>query len=149
MSLASYELPTKKIDLTDGVYFTVRGLSLPDISKIVEAHEPIVTELFSKYAGSVNDESLENISMLGNTLMESAPILVSHIIAIAADEPGEADKIAQLPFPTQMEALEAIGSLTFIGSGGVKKTVAMVAKIVRGMTDLAVASRSSVASSMA
>lgn len=148
MSLKGYQLPTKTIVLPGEGSLTLRGLALPDIAKIVENHRPMVEQLFSKYAEDSTNDDLENITMIGQTLVESAPLLLAHVVAISADEPEEWEVVSKLPFPVQLEAIEAVGKLTFEGSGGVKKVVEMVIKAVKSVTDLAVDARVSKASSM-
>lgn len=150
MGLKGYTLPTQEIELPGGDKFTVRGLSLPDIITVVQNYAEPVQSLFAKYTGtSATDLALDDLGAIGTNILNAAPELAAAIISMAADEPGEAGTVGKLPFPVQIEALEAVGKLTFDTAGGPKKVVETVIRVFRGTTDLMVDLRMSKAGSLA
>jgi hypothetical protein len=54
-------------------------------------------------------------------VVRELPSLVAKVIAIAADEPDEYSKVEKLPFPAQLEAVLAVGQMTFEDEDGLKK----------------------------
>ena len=149
MAIKDYKLPKKSIRINDDASFEVRGLSLPDITSIIDSHGPIISKFFDKYSGNLDSEqSDEELQVMGKILSEAAPELMCSIIAIAADEPDAHEQIMKLPFTIQIEALEAVGKLTFESSGGAKKAFEMVAKVILNLTGFAVELRTSKSSSM-
>ena len=149
MALKDYKIPTRTIKIDGKNSFEVRGLSLPDITHIIDAHGPIVDEFFKRYTRDLESGNPdEEMMVMGKTLIEAAPELLASIIAISADEPDMTPVILKLPFTVQIEAIEAIGKLTFEAAGGVKKAFEMVAKVVLNLTDFAVDLRVSKSSSM-
>lgn len=100
----------------------VHGLSFIDISAIIKTHFDDLDGLFDIYEKH-SGADFSNIAMgrYAVGLVKEAPGLVAHIIALAADEPDLVDVAGKLPLLTQVEALQAIGKLTFEEIGGVKK----------------------------
>jgi hypothetical protein len=146
MALKGYVAPTITLKIQD-TDFTVRGLNLADLTVILQAHEPMMTKLFNDYTTNENADS--DLAAVGLSLVNSAPELIAHIVCIAADEPDSGKEFMSLPIATQLEAIEAVGKLTFEASGGVKKLIEIVARLMRqitsGMTELRQSKSSSLA----
>lgn len=132
MALEDFVLPTEEVQLPGGKSFAVRGLSLQDITVLISKHGPTMEEFYRRYSADENNNPLQ----VGMDLIGQAPSLVAQIIAIAADEPNMADRVIRLPIVTQQDALEKLGKLTFDASGGPKKFVEAVIRLVQSTTNL-------------
>ena len=132
MALKDFVLPTEEVQLPDGSTFAVRGLSLEDITTLISKHGPVLEQFFRRYADNQDANPME----VGMGLIEQAPALVAQIIAIAADEPDAADRVRKFPLTVQQDALEKLGKLTFDASGGPKKFVEAVIRLVQSTTNL-------------
>lgn len=131
MSLSDFQVPTESVALPGGNSFTVRGLSVDDITQLVNAHRPALEAIFNKFEEQ-GDLSLEMTATIVEGMISSFPGFVAQAIALAADEPGEGAKVRKLPVSIQVEAVERIGRLTFISEGGLKNVLATVVKIIQG-----------------
>lgn len=135
MSLKELTIPSASVQ-TPGGSFSVRGLSLEDLTYILQIHSVevahVVRTLESKKDGV--DRSL--ISEMAVGLIESSPAVAAEIIANAADAPDQVAKVRKLPFTTQLDALEKIGDLTFEAYGGPKKVLEVVIRLAKGTTNL-------------
>jgi hypothetical protein len=136
----------RKIDLPNGGFFTVRGIAISDISRIVRSNSHDLEGFFMKWAGE--QQAIHKspdpkfaakglATKFGKDLLAGAPDLAADIIAHASDEPAMSHRVKMLPFPVQLEALDAIAELTFNGEDGIKKAVEAVIKMLRGATSLA------------
>jgi hypothetical protein len=65
------------------------------------------------------------------------PGLTAKVIAFAADEPGEAHKVVKLPVSVQLEAILAIGRLTFDGETSIKNFMSGLLTLVTSMRNAA------------
>ena len=126
-----------------GKSFTVRGLALSDISNLLRARSTDIEAFFIKFSQGqekaiVGDPKYAHnlATKFGSDLLGTAPDLAADIIAYASDEPTRAHIVRKLPFPVQIEALEAIAELTFTEEDTLKKVVATVTKFMAGTTDL-------------
>lgn len=133
--LKSLTFPTIAIE-TPGGMFAVRGLSLSDISSLAVRNRETLKALFEKATQSDGAVELDNMEAIAVSLAQTAPGIVAEVIALATDEfDDEAIEAAKgLPFPAQVEALEAIGKLTFTTEGGLKKVVATIINVTKGTT---------------
>ncbi|AIU37952.1 tail length tape measure protein [Chivirus chi] len=104
--------------------FNVRGLSFHDISKIIRVHYHDLDGLFDLYQKTAG-EDLTAIATgrFAVSLVSDAPGLVAHVIALAADEEAELEKVQTLPLLVQFDALKKIAGLTFSDVEEVKKDV--------------------------
>lgn len=131
MGLSSLTFPSVTIK-TSGGEFSVRGLNSADISKLLEVHREEIESAFTGLVDKKTDGgSLESI---GLDIVRSAPTVMASVIALAADdytEEGRANA-KRLSAPAQLEALNAIGRLTFDTEGGVKKVLALVLDMMQG-----------------
>ncbi len=135
MALSDFTPETIEIK-SKRVTFDVRGLSMIDLSAILRVHIDDLEHLFKMYEEEAGNASFSNISMAryATRLISDAPGLVSHIIALAADEPDMVSTVERLPMMTQLDALKAIGKLTFEEVGGVKKLVETLGDLLKEMS---------------
>lgn len=134
MSLKSLRLPEAKVELPDGD-FVVRGLSLNDVSILVQRHGKRLNELFQRFAEQ-GDLTTETVAAFALPLLQSAPEIAAELIACAAGDPDDAEIAGRLPFPVQIDALEKIAILTFEAGGGPKKLLETVVRLAQGTTSL-------------
>ena len=120
MGLKNYKPRRHEFDLGDGQTLSVRGLSLNDISVLVEHHLPDLESLFDMFSDATAQSDAQFEAMVVN-LLQRAPGLAANIIAVAADEPDEPQAAEMLPAPLQVNILLKIGTFTFEEVGGVKK----------------------------
>jgi len=132
MALEDFELPTLEVGLPGGDSFAVRGLSLQDITKLMSQHGNEMEAFFQKYAGNPSASPLS----VGMDLIDTAPMLLNKMIAMAADRPHLTDKVAKLPLTVQQEAIEKIAQLTFDAAGGPKKFIEAVVRLIKGINNL-------------
>lgn len=127
MALADFTPDTETIYINKKSSFDVRGLSVHDISKIIKVHYHDLDGLFDLYEKSAGqDFTAIATGRFAVTLISDAPGLVSHIIALAADEEAQLETVQKIPVMAQVEALKAIARLTFSDIEDVKKLVAQV-----------------------
>ena len=134
MSLKSLRLPEAKVELPDGS-FVVRGLSLNDVSILVQRHGKRLNELYQQFAEQ-GDLTTETVAAFALPLLQSAPEIAAELIACAAGDPDDAEIAGRLPFPVQIDALEKIAILTFEAGGGPKKLLETVVRLAQGTTSL-------------
>jgi hypothetical protein len=94
--------------------FTVRGLSLPDLSHIMRMHGTALEAIYLENIVKADDKT-DSFSMasIGNAVIQSAPEAVALAIALAADEPNLITLARKLPVAAQADAIEKILALTF------------------------------------
>jgi len=134
MSLKSLRLPEAKVELPDGG-FVVRGLSLNDVSILVQRHGKRLNELYQQFTEQ-GDLTTETVAAFALPLLKSAPEIAAELIACAAGDPDDAEIAGRLPFPVQIDALEKIAILTFEAGGGPKKLLETVVRLAQGTTSL-------------
>lgn len=131
MGFKNYEPARHEFVLNGGSFtFSVRGLSLQDVSRLVNHHLPDLEALFNLFArgaGNLDDNKFESLIM---SLVSEAPGFAANLIALAADDPEGAEKAATLPFPTQVDAIMKIGDLTFVDVGGWGKGMERIAALL-------------------
>jgi hypothetical protein len=129
MPLLTYTPLTKTIPLGENS-FVVRGLSLDEISILVQSNIDGVEEMFTQLEIAIDQTKKKTMDEAGMkslalNLIRTVPSFASAAIALAIDEEGSyQDKLrasSRLPAPVQIDALLQIGSLTFEEAGGVKK----------------------------
>lgn len=132
MSLRTFTPPSAEIMHGDKPAFTVRGLSLADLSHLMRTHMPdiqVIVALWRDFQAAGSDGDIFPVIA---ALAADAPILAAHVIACCAGEPDAHENAKQLPIPLQIEALTQIFRLTFEEYGGLEKTVAALAKMAAG-----------------
>ena len=134
MGLKHIKLPEAQVKFPGGD-IAVRGLSLDDLSFIVQRHGAKLNVLFKSFTegGELTVEGVANFAM---PLLNAAPEIAAELIACASGDPEDAGIAATLPFPVQLEALEKLAELTFNVSGGPKKLVETVLRMAKGTTGL-------------
>lgn len=130
MALSDYQPDTLTI-AAGKTSFDVRGLSFLDLSSLLRTHYEDLESLFDLYENDARSVDFTNVAMAryATALIKDAPGLVSHLIALAADEPEMVNAVHRLPLLSQVDALRAIGKLTFEEVGGVKKLIGMIADL--------------------
>lgn len=135
--LKGLRLPTRTVTVADGVSITVRGLAFTDISALVNDYAPAMKGLFDELVGGgIDDVSMDDAMKFGSVLVKQAPDLAAAIIAHGSGEPESLGEAKSLPFPAQLELLEAVALLTFATEGGAKKVVETVIRLAQGMNGL-------------
>ena len=133
MSLKNYRTPKQSISLPDGTAFNVRGLTFHDLGALLENHR----EEFLAAGSVLAKQDAENMGSLATLLAQTVPGLAAVVIAHAADEPDASEMVSTLPLPVQLEALLAIGKLTFTDEGAVPKFLAGLGAMLRAGTSAA------------
>lgn len=145
MSLKKLKFARKTINTPMGE-ITLRGLNLPDVRALIAAH-PVETQMLytraSEMADKLKDKTPEQlltmdmsevdfVGVLG-AVIQAAPVMVAHIIALASgDSDQESIEIAErLPLDLQLECLMTIGSLTFVMEGGARNFIGKVMQLLR------------------
>lgn len=130
MGLKNYKPVRHEIVLQGNDPLSIRGLSLEDISALVQHHLPDIEALFELFerSGSMSDD--ESFRKIVIAAVNEAPGFVANVIAMAADEPDAAQEAQQLPGPVQVQALLQIGDLTFKDVGGIKKGMGDIAALL-------------------
>jgi len=128
MSLADYQVPTEEVVLPGGGSFVVRGLSLADMTKLINSYRTELEEVFRTF----EEVTFADISTLAEQMLGRFPDAVAHAIALAADEPERADVVKALPASVTLDAVEKVGRLTLSAEGGLKKVLATVVSISQG-----------------
>lgn len=134
MLLKDYVIPRSRITLPgkagpDGEkpHFMVRGITLDDMTFLVQQHLGPITRALKLY-----QESRENVLVTGNlqgfilTFARDFPELAAEVISAASDSlDDETRKIAkQLPISVQISALAEITRLTLEDAGGLGNLLA-------------------------
>jgi hypothetical protein len=135
MALKDYQ--PERLEVTSKkLTFSVRGLSLNDLTVILRGHGEDLERLIALYnsiadmGGSRSDVSGRMVS----TMLTDVPLLAARVIAQATDEDGiELDNVVRIPMPLQIDALQKIMKLTFEEVGGVKKFGAVLLKTLNDM----------------
>lgn len=129
MSLSQYKPETRTVVLSEASTVHLRGLGLVGISVLVREHFPDLDAIIALFK---RDQAIAagDIGAIALSLTTHAPGLVANVIAIAADEPEQADVVMTMPAPTQIKLLTVILELTFTEVGGIKKAWEMVADLL-------------------
>ena len=137
MSLKKLKVAQAEIVKTSGGDLPVRGLSLSDITLLVERHRPVVEDLFDKYkSGSVKVEDIDEQSF-AVVLLREAPRLVAEVICVASDSELDEESIDianKLALPEQIDAIHKIGNATFKSEQDLGNVVSVVIQMFNGAT---------------
>lgn len=112
-SLADLKLPTETVSVPgqEGQSFTVRGLSIEDVSSIFRRHAELLEGVWGKTVSEAGETP--NIAGAAKEIVATAPMAAAEIIATATGEPELFDIARQLPVTAQIDALRKIAVLTF------------------------------------
>jgi len=121
--------------------FVVRGIGLDTITALFhdgnrEDMETAVGELEAVYRASQGKDNAALTEGL-TRLVVRLPALTAKLIARAADEPGEWEKVMKLPLPVQLDTLLAIGRMTFDGEDSIKNFVSGLTTMLASITKAA------------
>lgn len=127
MSLSSIVIKREHIKVGNES-FEVRGLSLFDLQVLMTVHMDDILQCVQMYDefDSQHEDAFEDVGVLSLFLAEISkelPELCCAIIAYAADEQDQVDKVKQFPMGLMVSSMITIGKLTFEEIGGVKKLV--------------------------
>ncbi|MDR3474323.1 MAG: hypothetical protein P4M09_21950 [Devosia sp.] len=129
--MPKFTLKTYRIPTSDQEFFEVRGLSFNDVTQLVMLHRETIERIFATFSGrDPNSISEADASDVILSMIDSAPALVAHIVALGADDLANFDEYVKLPMGAQVEAIEKIGELTFATGGGPKKLFGLAMKLV-------------------
>lgn len=132
--MLDFVIPTEKISWGKGAgqVVEVRGLSFNDFTQLFVKHGKGLDQLFNFIeagAGQLEAAASKDIKTFGSGFIMRAPELVAQLIAVAADSPDQAPKVAQLPLPVQIKCLEAIYRMTVEEAGGLADFMQLVLRI--------------------
>lgn len=140
MGLRDYK-PTKRAIKLDSTTIEVRGLSVPDVTRLVTFHLADIETAyvrFQRLKEQIYSRVASDEFFIG--LCTDLPTLVSEVISIAADELTYEDRQADdevlklagsLPMGVQIECLSAVMDLTFSEAGGIKNWFASLTAALR------------------
>jgi hypothetical protein len=124
MPLSDFRPEKAEVEFTGGSFY-VRGLTLNDLSELISQHLNVATILLTRW-----QELGQNQDFL-LTAVHDAPMLCSHALALASDEPEAFQQILKLPAPVALDGLQKTLKLTFESVGGAGNALAIMAAIVR------------------
>lgn len=124
-SLSDLRLPTAEVEVPGaGLSLTLRGLSTLDVSALMKRHGEALNDVYeTNIAGA---EDLPAVMQVARSLMETAPLAVAEIIALANEAPDHVETVSKLPLPVQLECLKQIALLTFHSEAEVGKLLETV-----------------------
>lgn len=134
MALADYEPPKAEIACPGGVSFTVRALSLSDLSAIIRIHRDAAEEIVTairQYSDS--GDTVEATVAMAMTMITESPALLATVISFAADEPDKSAQARDLPMAVSVDALNHVGELTFTDMAALKKMIDSVKQLMGGL----------------
>lgn len=132
MSLMTWSAPRKTITLPGGDNFSVRAISLEDITTLWSIYGEELFDIFSSMDLGDNADEKNMMLQAGlaawiSRLTAEFPDIISTVIAITADIDEEIEAVVAqvklLPLQVQIEALDAIYALSVTEVGGSKKFV--------------------------
>lgn len=140
MALSDFAHKRKTI-LFDGGEFEVRAISLPDVAGLVTRNQDSIDRVAALIeaqkivygSGDVSVSETRVGAELILSLIRESPFLVADLISCCAEEPNGWEAAYNLPLPVQVEALQAIADLTFADAMALKKFIADVSVLFRGM----------------
>lgn len=131
--LATYTPEYEEVQIK-GAVLRVRGINSDDLGLLVRAHFETVQQILDAVReAQVGPAAGDVAARFILSLAQDAPRLAAQIIALASDEPDQADQAAKLPFAVTIDALTKIGRLTFEEAGGVQGFVNALMALVGGM----------------
>lgn len=110
----------------------MRGLSLQDVSMLVQHHLPDIEALFDLF-GHLDTATSDDMRPVVTAMVAQAPGFVANLIALACDEPESAKVAATLPAPVQIDALMKVGTLTFVDVGGPKNALETIVALLANL----------------
>ncbi len=135
MLFDDFSIPSKVIYSGDRKVMEVRGLSFADISELVNNHKPDVDkilELWNKFDKDDMPEAsmYEAMAQFAIELLNTAPAIITNVVAMCADCVDQIDRIARLPLSIQISAIEGIIYLTSEDFGGMKPMLGKIISLI-------------------
>lgn len=131
MDIGSYKAPRREVPLAGGQSFQVKGLTLTDVSVLVETHFDDLDAIIEMFTNEKVNLSVDNLKSLATSVVSQAPGLAANLIALGAGAKDAAPNIqSEFPVGTQIKALMDIGDLTFAEVGGIKKGLEQVVALL-------------------
>lgn len=136
-----FQIAKEQVEIPGGDPFTVRGLSLADLSLIVGKHGDILGQLFNEAAENGGSVQAATIASLAGELVRRAPEVVGLAVALAADVVSPDQEVellaasvsaSRLPIHVQLDAMQKVGTLTFGTEGGIKKAWETIISLLSG-----------------
>jgi hypothetical protein len=116
----------------EGGEFELRGVSLPDISAAIMEHREAVDRV-AEILRRTNANDLDTTVEILIDVIRESPYLAAFLICSCADEPDAYSAAFHLPLAVQVEALRAIGDMTFQDAEALKKLIADVRGLLAGI----------------
>lgn len=116
------------------ISFHVRGVSVKDLSVLLQTHGAAMAVLYHKYVANDSQVVDEKVDTAMGELINTMPDLVADLIARVTDGEIPSKIAVNLPLPVQTDALVAISRLTFVGEGALEKFLATGAQMLSGLT---------------
>lgn len=138
MALRDVVIETSEV-VYGGGNFSVHGITLDMIVKLMtlghRAEMEAAVETIRKAVGEDLENAGKSEAIIGAlaTTMAEVPVLVSKVIAGAADDLDQWEKVQHMPMSVQLDALMKIGKLTFDGEDSVKKFVTDLIQLMMAM----------------
>ena len=133
MSFKDFEIIKEPVMFRGVAVAHVRGLALNDITVLVRGHLVEIDKLIAMFDNDATRETaMTEAARYAIKILQDAPDLAAKMIALASDEPDQADKIAKLPLPMQVESVRKIINLTFEEFGGAKKFIDSMLDLMGG-----------------
>ena len=134
MSLANLQLRTEAVPYNDSE-ITLHGLSANAIGGLILSQLSNIEEIFNIVEGAgvkrTADLANVNVAEVGQRLLVQMPDFIAHVIAYAAHEPDQWQKVIHLPAPVQVECLKKLAQLTFNDEAGFREFVGNVVAALR------------------
>lgn len=123
---------------------TLRGISFNDVTFLVSRHLEVVKTIFEGLPKPKEGQSVEEFlaeseitspggEVFAATLAQTAPALIADLIACVCGDPNSEDDrrfAGNLPIGLQVEIVTEAIHLTFSETGGAKKFMETVAKVI-------------------
>ena len=127
MSLKDLQIETQEVRVGKSK-ITLRGLSFADMTRLLLEEQDAFKEAFdlvvSKTGEDFENLDAETLVPVVKLLAAKFPPLMAKFIACACDEPEQWEKVLKMTGPAQLEALMAVGRLTFTEPDSLKNFVA-------------------------
>ena len=117
----------------EGGEFEIRGVSLPDISNAIMEHREAVDRVADILRNQAEMNDLDSMIEILIDVIRESPYLAAFLICSCADEPDAYSAAFHLPLTVQVEALRAIGDMTFQDAEALKKLIADVKGLLAGI----------------
>lgn len=136
MGLMSYKSNTKVVPLNDDNTVELKGLSLGDVTILVENYLQTIKEIFDKIQSGGGMDNIDNVVL---TVAEYAPDLLADIIVLSSGEAveGAREAVMRMPAALQIVLIKEVVELTFLETGGLKKTLELLTSVVNSQAKVA------------